>query len=136
MTRLPPFTQVVETGIYVTDLEAAERFYCGILSLRRVSSRAGRDLFLAAGRNMLLIFYAPETLRGETLPAHGTRGPGHFALEVESAADVEAWKRHLAEQRVTIEKETEWGQPDLRSIYFRDPAGNSVEIITRGVWPV
>lgn len=135
-SALPPFRQVVETGIYADDLEAAERFYCDLLGLRRVSAEPGRHLFAAAGRSMLLVFHARATLRGDTLPAHGTTGAGHFALEVESEADVERWKRHLEERGVGIEKDVGWGRPGLRSIYFRDPAGNSVEIITRGVWPV
>jgi len=134
----PPggFLQVVETGIYVDDLAAAEEFYCGLLGLRRVSAEPGRHLFAAAGGTMLLVFSAAETLKGETLPAHGARGSGHFALEVEGIADLERWRRYLLEQGVSIEQDVQWGRPDLRSIYFRDPAGNSVEIITRGVWPL
>ncbi|MEE9218892.1 MAG: VOC family protein, partial [Acidobacteriota bacterium] len=89
MTALPRFLQVVETSIYVDDLRAAERFYCDVLGLRRVGGHAGRGLFFAAGRNMLLAFYAPETLRGERVPPHGARGAGHFALEVERVSDLE-----------------------------------------------
>ena len=34
-----------------------------------------------------------------------------------------------------IEKEMKWGSGG-RSIYFRDPVGNLVEIVTKGQWPV
>ncbi len=136
MRSLPAFEQVIETGIYVDDLGAAERFYCGVLGLRRISGRAGRDLFLAVGGNVLLVFYAQETQRGDVLPPHGAQGPSHFALQVENAADLERWKEHLLASGVTVEKEMDWGEPGLRSIYFRDPAGNLVEIIVRGIWPV
>ena len=79
MRSLPAFEQVIETGIYANDLEAAERFYCGVLRLRRVSSHTGRDLLLAVGGNMLLVFYAPETQRSDVLPSHGAQGPSQRA---------------------------------------------------------
>jgi hypothetical protein len=34
---------------------------------------------------------------------------------------------------VTVEKEVEWPRGG-KSLYFRDPAGNSVELVTPGVW--
>ena len=36
---------------------------------------------------------------------------------------------------IVIEKEIVWGNRN-GSIYFRDPAGNLVEFITKGNWPV
>jgi catechol 2,3-dioxygenase-like lactoylglutathione lyase family enzyme len=37
------------------------------------------------------------------------------------------------EHGVPIELETDWPRGG-KSLYFRDPAGNSVELITRGLW--
>ena len=34
---------------------------------------------------------------------------------------------------VSIEKEVEWPKGG-KSLYFRDPTGNSVELVTPGVW--
>ncbi len=136
MRSLPAFEQVIETGIYVDDLEAAERFYCGVLRLRRIGGQEGRDLFLGVGGNVLLVFYAPETRCGNTLPSHGAQGSSHFALQVENATALEQWKQHLLANDIPVEKEMDWGKPGLRSIYFRDPTGNLVEIIVRSVWPV
>jgi catechol-2,3-dioxygenase len=41
----------------------------------------------------------------------------------------------LMQKDIVIEKEIVWGNGS-ESIYFRDPAGNLVEFITKGNWPV
>jgi catechol 2,3-dioxygenase-like lactoylglutathione lyase family enzyme len=52
-------------------------------------------------------------------------------LGVEAKA-FDTWRRHLQGHRVIIEKEVEWPKGG-KSIYFRDPAGNLVELVTPGV---
>jgi len=66
------------------------------------------------------------------LPPHGASGPGHFALGIDAEA-FDPWRKLLQGHGVTIEKEVEWPRGG-RSLYFRDPAGNSVELVTPGVW--
>lgn len=44
----------------------------------------------------------------------------------------------LAEHGVAIEQEATWPEGHFRpgrSIYFRDPAGNSVEVMDADIWP-
>ncbi len=124
---------VVETGVYADDLDAAERFYGDVLGLAVRMKEAGRHVFFQVGdRGMLLIFRPDETRRGDPLPAHGARGPAHFALGI-AMEDLDAWRSRLAERGVAIEHEAFWPGGG-RSLYFRDPAGNSVELITPGVW--
>ena len=72
------------------------------------------------------------TLKGDHLPSHGAKGPGHIALGID--ADVlDAWRQKLQECGVAIEQEVHWPRGG-KSIYFRDPAGNSVQLVTPGVW--
>lgn len=78
--------------------------------------------------------FDPAATRGADgpLPPHGATGPGHLALGIPAPA-LDGWRRHLFASGVEIEKEMAWplgGQ----SLYFRDPAGNSVELVTPGVW--
>lgn len=129
---MPRLETIVETAVYVDDLAKAERFYVDVLGLAPHWSEAGRHVFFAVGDRMLLVFLADATLKGDILPAHGARGPGHFALGI-LAEEFEAWRAHLRSHRVVIEKEVQWPLGG-RSLYFRDPAGNSLELITRGVW--
>ncbi len=125
--------ELVEIGVYADDLALAERFYAGVLGLEVRAREEGRHLFFRVGdRTMLLVFRPEATLLGDELPAHGARGPGHFALGVD-AGDLDAWRRRLGEHGVAIEHEQSWPLGG-RSLYFRDPAGNSVELITPGVW--
>jgi catechol 2,3-dioxygenase-like lactoylglutathione lyase family enzyme len=123
---------IVETAIYVDDLDAAETFYRDVLGLEVIGREAGRHVFFRVGDGVLLAFNPEATLRGDVLPSHGARGPGHFALGVRTD-NLDDWRRRLEGHGVVIEKEVEWPRGG-RSIYFRDPAGNSVELVTPGLW--
>jgi catechol 2,3-dioxygenase-like lactoylglutathione lyase family enzyme len=130
---MDPIEAVIETAIYVDDLDQAETFYRDVLGLGPTGKEPGRSVFFRVGQtSMLLAFLAETTLRGEHLPAHGTKGPGHFALGVRSEA-LDAWRRRLEDHGVAIEQEVTWPRGG-RSIYFRDPSGNSVELISPGIW--
>ena len=124
---------VVETAIYVDDLQAAESFYRTVLGLPVIGKEPGRHVFFQVGEaSVLLAFLAEATLKGDQLPPHGATGPGHFALGID-AESFDAWRMLLQGHGVTIEKEVEWPRGG-KSLYFRDPAGNSVELVTPGVW--
>ena len=117
-------------------------FYTNILGLEFVSEEKDRFVFLKAGQSMLLIFNPSKTLAGNDtsttqLPSHGAITPPsiiHFALEIDKQ-NYDNAKHMLNEKNIKIEKEVTWGK-GTNSIYFRDPAGNLVEIITPGSWPV
>jgi catechol-2,3-dioxygenase len=119
-------------------------FYINILGLEFVSEEKDRHVFLKAGQSMLLIFNPNKTLDDSIsnasitqLPIHGANAPPsiiHFALEIKKE-NYDNAKDMLNEKNIKIEKEVTW-QKDTNSIYFRDPAGNLVEIITPGSWPV
>ena len=127
--------EILETCVYVDDLPAAERFYCEILGLEFVSRQEGRHVFLRCGRRMLLIFNPQESSKaGSDLPPHGATGPGHVAFAV-SDADLNAWREHLRSHNVQIECEIDWPQGG-RSFYFRDPAGNSLELAPPRIWGI
>ncbi len=60
------------------------------------------------------------------------QGPGHTALGIPADA-FDAWRNRLEAHGVRIEKETTWPLGG-RSLYFRDPSSNSVELVTPGCW--
>jgi catechol 2,3-dioxygenase-like lactoylglutathione lyase family enzyme len=129
---IPHIEHLVEAGIYADDLSQAEAFYRDVLGLDVIMREPGRHVFFRAGQSMLLVFDPNTTLNGGVLPPHGSTGPSHFALGVPTES-LGKWKERLVEHGVEIEQELRWPKGG-HSIYFRDPAGNSVELVTRGLW--
>jgi len=129
---MSPIEHLVEAGIYADDLEQAERFYRDVLGLEVRVKEPGRHVFFQVGDSMLLVFRPAESLKDGTVPPHGSRGPGHFALGIPGET-LDQWRAHLSRHGVEVEQELEWPQ-GATSLYFRDPAGNSVELVTPGLW--
>ncbi|MGF1579554.1 MAG: VOC family protein [Gemmataceae bacterium] len=130
---MPPILRVVEIGIYVDDLEKTEEFYHTILGLPVVARAPERHVFFQVGDGCVLLAFLPDaTLPGDTLPSHGARGAGHFALGIPKES-LDGWRTHLDQHSIEIEQEVDW-PPGGKSLYFRDPSNNSVELITPGVW--
>jgi catechol 2,3-dioxygenase-like lactoylglutathione lyase family enzyme len=133
MEAIVKIKAVVETAIYVDDLQATETFYRTVLGLPVIGKEPGRHVFFQVGEaSVLLAFLAEATRKGDRLPPHGATGSGHFALGIEAEAS-DAWRKLLQSHGVSIEKEVEWPRGG-KSLYCRDPAGNSVELVTPGVW--
>jgi catechol 2,3-dioxygenase-like lactoylglutathione lyase family enzyme len=124
--------QLVEASLYVDDLERAEAFYRDTLRLELIGKELPRHVFFRAGGNVLLLFNAAETVQGRSLPSHGARGQGHVALGIPLEA-VALWRERLLSRGVAIEKEVTWPRGG-QSLYFRDPAGNLLELVTPGCW--
>jgi catechol 2,3-dioxygenase-like lactoylglutathione lyase family enzyme len=125
---------VYETVIYAADPRAAARFYTELLGLALVEKpdELSAALRLPDG-NMLLVFDPDRaSTPGRPVPSHGTRGAGHVAFAVEPG-QLEAFESALRRNGVEIEKEIDWERG--RSVYFRDPAGNSVELVEGDIWP-
>lgn len=137
MTRIPPLGRIVETALYVDDQERARRFYVDVLGARELSSSPRLIALDVDGASVLLLFPrgaplpASET-PGGTVPGHGAEGVQHLAFAI-AAADVPAWLAHLEASGVPIESRVRWPRGG-ESIYFRDPDGHSVELITPGLW--
>ena len=124
---------ILETCLYVDDLDAAKVFYADVLGLELFDHQSGRHVFFRCGWRMLLIFNAPECSKLDSdLPPHGATGPGNvcFAAQEES---IPKWHDQLRQQGIEIEQVVDWSQGG-QSIYFRDPAGNSLEIAAPRIW--
>ena len=137
-TRRPVIARVLEACLYAPDIESAERFYADVLGLERYSAVEGRHVFFRCGAGMFLLFNPERTSRepsrvNESLvPAHGATGPGHVAFAI-AETDIPAWRARLERARVAVESEVRWPRGGT-SLYFRDPAGNSVELASPRLW--
>ncbi|MBZ9684237.1 MULTISPECIES: VOC family protein [unclassified Mesorhizobium] len=129
---------ILESALYVTDLAEAEVFYTDILGLTLLGKVDGRHLFFRCGPGVLLVFNAEATRIPPApdarlkVPPHGTVGEGHLCFAA-NAAEIELWKTHLLAKKIAVESEFEWPQGG-RSIYIRDPSGNSIEFAEPRIW--
>lgn len=134
---MPRLSGVLETVLYVDDLERAAAFYDGVMGLPVLHADARMRAYDVAGRGVLLLFVRGGTLEpvevpGGTIPPHDGSGPLHLAFAI-AAAELAAWRDHLAARGIAIESTTDWPRGG-HSIYFRDPDGHLLELATPGLW--
>ncbi len=134
-----PPQAILETALYASDLDAAQTFYQDILGLEMITRVGNRHVFFRLQSGVLLIFNPDETEEKTSntalpVPAHGARGPGHLGFAA-TRAQIDMWRDRLRAHGVEIEAEFDW-PGGARSLYFRDPAGNSLEFVEPRLWGV
>jgi catechol 2,3-dioxygenase-like lactoylglutathione lyase family enzyme len=129
---------VLESALYCSDLDAAERFYHDVLGLDVIARQPGRHVFFRCGEGVVLLFDPRATSDAATasgglpIPRHGASGPGHLAFRIPEG-DIDKWRAYLSAARIPIETEVRWPQGGY-SLYMRDPAANSIELATGALW--
>lgn len=128
---------VLETSLYITDLDRAVKFYCEVLGLRLIADKyfeggRGAALQVGTGPSVLLLFRAEVTMQGGMLLPHGTTGAGHVAFRIEPE-EIPVWRERLRVHGVAIEQEFAFGD-NPPSIYFYDPDGNVLELAVQSIW--
>lgn len=139
-TPLPPapaVTRALEVALYAEDLETCAAFYEQVIGLTRGPEAPGRHIFFRLGEGMLLLFNpaasaVPTDNAMLPVPPHGATGQGHLCFAAERSA-IAAWKARLITAGVAIEAEFDWPN-GARSLYVRDPAGNSIEFAEPALW--
>jgi catechol 2,3-dioxygenase-like lactoylglutathione lyase family enzyme len=127
------------------DLEVAERFYVGLLGAR-VLMRVDADFLRRFGREREIDRRAFHTsivfdegaridlfVQPDALPP-ATAGHPHHAFGV-SPRRLLQWKQRLEDAGVPTFGPTRLGPPGQASLYFNDPFGNHLELVTQGFLP-
>jgi catechol 2,3-dioxygenase-like lactoylglutathione lyase family enzyme len=135
----PELRGVLETSLYVSDLERSRAFYTLLFSFPVLVQD---DRFCAlgiCGRQVLLLFrtdasVTPVATPGGTIPPHGGEGQLHLAFAI-GRDEFDAWERRLQSQDTPVESRVSWSRGG-KSIYFRDPDGHLLELATPGVWAI
>lgn len=133
---MQPPQAILETVIYASDLEAAERFYRDVFGLEVVRKLPQQFVFFRCGQQMLLIFNpekSSEANPANPVPRHGATGRGHFCFRVENKTEVDKWRDHFLSLGLEVEHYQRWNNGS-HSVYIRDPNGNSVEVGEAGLW--
>lgn len=134
---MPDLAGILETALYVADLEAAAAFYDDVMGLSCIHADRRMRAYDIAGRGVLLLFPVGESLHpieapGGFIPPHDGSGPVHVAFAIRPD-QLQPWIGHLTGAKVAIEGRTEWPRGGT-SIYFRDPDGHLLELATPGLW--
>jgi catechol 2,3-dioxygenase-like lactoylglutathione lyase family enzyme len=129
---MPLLDGVIETSLYVDNLDRSAAFYRTVFGFETVSSNERLVALDVAGRQLLLLFKKGASA---DLPLSPHDGDGHlhlaFAIPTEALNDWEAW---LAAHGVEVVETRAWERGGV-SLYFRDPDGHMLEVATPGVWP-
>lgn len=136
--RSPRIDRVLETALYVDDLDRARGFYEDVIGLAPITADRRFVAYDVGGNSILLVFRRGATretvtLPGGTIPPHHGQGPLHMAFGI-AEDDLAAWEDHLCEHGIGIEARTDWTRGG-RSIYVRDPDDHLIEFVTPRVWP-
>ena len=115
--------------LLVADVERSLGFYRNVLGLRLVKQTVNEDdrsarhlIFGDADGLLITCLEYPDLDEGRV----GRGSTHHFALSVESEAELNAWRQYLEERGISTTQVME--REDFKSIYLRDPDGHIVEI--------
>jgi len=136
MTVNPAIRGIVETCINVADISRARPFYESLFGFEPMA-HSERFCAYPVGPDVLLLFTQggsdnPTPAAHGIIPPHNTIGSGHFALAV-VRDELTTWQARLRDLGIKIESEVHWERGG-RSIYFRDPDGNLLELASPGIW--
>jgi catechol 2,3-dioxygenase-like lactoylglutathione lyase family enzyme len=143
MLQRPSHRGLRHLALGVRQLEAMKRFYVDLLGFDVEWEPDADNVYLSSGiDNLALHRSTPLTAgrsatlttgRATSLEASGSTTEGsrldHFGLIVRSPADVDAWAAFLESRGVTIDAPPRTHRDGARSCYFKDPDGNSIQII-------
>lgn len=130
---------ILEASLYADDLDAAEAFYSEVLGLEKLLRAGNRHVFFRCGPAILLIFNPAETVIPPSadalpVPPHGASGAVHVCFRMDGEA-IDTMVEKLNKAGIGVESDFRWPN-GARSIYFRDPAGNSLECAEPILWNI
>ena len=136
---VPRVSGVLETSLYVEDLDQAAAFYQSLFGFERFLHDGRMSALGVPGSQVLLLFkrggtdQAAPAPGGSFIPPHRGEGALHVCFAI-PFGELAEWERHLTRLGVAIESRVHWPRGGT-SLYFRDPDGNSIEVATPGLWP-
>ena len=136
MLQRPSHRGLRHLALGVRELEAMKRFYVDLLGFEVEWEPDADNVYLSSGIDNLALHRSTSPSDRPATPAADpstVAGKGsaldHFGLIVRSPADVDAWAAFLESRGVTIDARPRTHRDGARSCYFKDPDGNSIQII-------
>lgn len=129
----PKTDGILESSLYVSDVQRSIRFYQEIFGFQLISDFGERGCAMHAGTHQVLLLFKKGASRTITSP-HDGDGELHLAFAV-SAAELADWESWLREKEIPVEEKRSWERGGT-SVYFRDPDRHLLELATPGTWSV
>ena len=128
---MPNLNCILETALYVEDLDRAAAFYEDVMDLRILHADVRLRAYNVNDRSVLLLFVRGGTLEpvqtgNGLIPPHDGSGALHMAFAVAHTGFLE-WRAYLEAHGVEIESTSDWKRGG-HSLYFRDSDRNLLEI--------
>jgi catechol-2,3-dioxygenase len=130
----PHVSGILETSLYVESAVRSAEFYHRVFGFEPLER--GEPLndetrlcpMRAGDRSVLPLFKKGAT------PDPNAAGAIHIAFGI-ARSDLTIWERWLGEQGISIELRKTWKYGG-EALYFRDPDGHLLEVVTPGVWSI
>ena len=131
----PAVNGILETSLYVQNVAQSLEFYQRVLGFElidasdeKITDQTRLCALRAGDRDVLLLFK-----RGGT-PDTDATGSIHVAFGI-ARSGLTAWEQWLRREGVAIERRKTW-KYGAQALYFRDPDGHLLEVVTPGVWSI
>ncbi len=136
---MPAIGRVLETSLYVDDLDHSIQFYERLFGFPKLIADQRFCAMNVSDRQVLLLFLKhattePITIPGGIIPPHDGEGTTHLAFTIPVEEET-PWVEHLRANDIAIESRVAWPRGGF-SLYFRDPDGHLLELITPGCWEI
>jgi catechol 2,3-dioxygenase-like lactoylglutathione lyase family enzyme len=109
-------------ALHARDLEAMKRFYVDLLGFAVEWEPDPDNVYLSSGIDNLAIHRA----KGNVAPNGAL---DHLGLIVRTPEEVDRWAAFLESRGVELAAKPRTHRDGARSFYFRDPDGNTIQII-------
>lgn len=110
-------------ALNVADLAACELFYCKTLGMSVVWRPDEESVFLTNGSDNLALHQAP------TARATECGRLDHIGFTLAEVGAVDAWYEFLVSRSVPIVERPRTHRDGTRSLYCKDPDGNTVQLL-------
>jgi catechol 2,3-dioxygenase-like lactoylglutathione lyase family enzyme len=135
MLQRPSHRGLRHLALGVRKFDEMKRFYVDLLGFDVEWEPDADNVYLSSGVDNLALHRSAALTTGRSGSLEGSRstaeggGLDHFGLIVRSPGDVDAWAAFLESRGVTIDAQPRTHRDGARSCYFKDPDGNSIQII-------
>jgi catechol 2,3-dioxygenase-like lactoylglutathione lyase family enzyme len=132
----PQVNGILETSLYVESPTRSVEFYRRVFGFEPIDIDPKEGItdqtrlcpMRAGDRSVLLLFK-----KGATKDTDAT-GSIHVAFGI-ARSELQAWEAWLSQQGIAIEERKTWKYGG-EALYFRDPDGHLLEVVTPGVWSI